>query len=74
MKPIKLIVEYQNNDYTKELERELAELKNEFGKLRQEVRRIEGKYADEMHVNLELTDLLRQHGIRFRQSADMRNW
>jgi len=68
-KPLKLIVEYQSNDYTKTLENEIQRLKAENVKLERQALDLSHKYGYESHVNNELIDILRDNKIYFRSSA-----
>jgi predicted nuclease with TOPRIM domain len=71
MKPLRLVVEYQSNDYTKRLEAEKEALRAERDSLKDYIRDLEYRFACEMHVNMELTDKLRDNGIPFRPIQDL---
>jgi len=70
LKPIKIALEYQSNDYTKMLEQEINVLKLENKMLKMEVNDAVNKYGYELHINSELCDILHDHGIWFRPSAN----
>lgn len=73
-KPFRISVEYQSNDYTKSLEKELVELRRQVETLKREVDNNAQKAIYEMHVNNELLDILREHGIYHRPSADLNKY
>lgn len=78
-KPAKLLklelhVYFQNNDFVKVLQEDRAEALKRAEEWKQKHDRTVIQCADEQRVNLELIDLLRSHGIRYRPSADMRTW
>lgn len=58
----------------RELEGKVAELEREASRLREELRRVEFMYRCETVVNLELVDLCREHGIRYRPGLALRPW
>lgn len=65
-KPFKILVEYQSNDVVKSLEKEIEHLKGEYEKLEKTHEKLEIKFAQEMYVQMELMDVLREHDIPFR--------
>ena len=69
-----LNVFFQNNDYVKRLEQERDLAQEQSEAMRVRLRRLELECTNEKHVNMELIDKLRDHGIRYRPSADMRKW
>lgn len=74
MYELKLNVYLQNNDYVKQLESERDEAIKRAEELEQKNSRLIIDLSYEQRVNLELVDLLRSKGIRYRESADIRNW
>lgn len=54
------------------LRSDISDLFREIDSLRSQLRESESRLAFELQVNLQLTDLLRQHGISFRSSLDRR--
>lgn len=64
----------QNNDFVRQLEAERDEALRQVASCVLRMGDLERRLVDEQHVNLQLIDLLRNHGIRYRPSADMRTW
>lgn len=54
------------------LRSDISDLFREIDSLRSQLRETESRLAFELQVNLQLTDLLRHHGIPFRSSLDRR--
>lgn len=71
---IKLKVYLQNNDYVRRLEADREESIKRAEEWNRKYDRLVVRCADEQRVNLELIDLLRSHGIRYRPFVDMRTW
>lgn len=65
--PIEIHVVYRNDDYVKDLERQLAEAKAQ-------ANRAEYRYRCECVINTELQDLCRANGIKFRAALMQRPW
>lgn len=65
--PIEIHVVYRNDDYVKDLERQLAEAKAQRD-------RAEYQFRCECIVNTELLDLCKQHGVKYRPSLLARPW
>ena len=74
MYELTLNVYLQNNDHVKQLEKERDEAIKRAEELKQKNDRLIMDMAHEQVVNLELVDLLKAHGVKFRKSADMRTW
>ena len=70
----KLNVFVQNNDYVRQLEQERALAEERAKEWKNKHDRLVVRCADEQRVNLELMDLLKAHGIRYKLSSDMRTW
>lgn len=66
MKPLRLFIEYQNNDYVKQLLSEIAELHIKIEKLERANKDLTWKYGQQVMLNGELHDALRSCGINFR--------
>lgn len=67
-------VYFQNNDYVKQLVSERDEAEARAREWERKFRDLDRRVADIMKVNIELCDTLRANKIRFRCSADSRNW
>lgn len=65
--PLEIHVTYRKDDYTKELEAKLAQAEAR-------ANRAEYKYRCESVINGQLTDLLREHGIKYRDALRTRPW
>ena len=65
--PIEIHVTYRNDDYVKDLEKRLAQAE-------ERANRAEYRYRCECVVNMELVDLLRERGIKYRPALDKRPW
>lgn len=65
---------FQNNDYVKQLESERDAAIQKAAELETKYRDLDRKLANVMCVNIELCDILKANKIRFRTSADSRNW
>ena len=65
--PIEIHVTYRNDDYVKELERQLAET-------REQLNRAEYRYRCESVINMQLQDLCHEHGIKYREALKERPW
>lgn len=64
----------QNNDYVKQLEAERDEALHKAAEYERRYRDLDRKYGNVMLVNIELCDTLKANKVRFRSSADSRNW
>lgn len=71
---ITLNVFLQNSDYVRQLEHELSEVRAQLERMNERYINLQSSYANVSHVNLELVDMLKVHGIKFRKSADIRTW
>ena len=69
-----LNVYVQNNDEMNRMQRELLEAIRQKDEAILAMKRLEIEVVGEKQVNMELCDLLRANGIRFRKTAEMRNW
>jgi hypothetical protein len=69
-----LNVYLQNNDYVRQLEYDLAQSNKERDEWQRKFRDLDFKVAGIQKVNIELNDFIRAHGLRYRSSADIRNW
>ena len=74
MKPFRLRVEYQENAQVLALRRELASTQAELKALQKRYTALDVKYAQESVINLELIDLCKLHGIRYRPGLDISKW
>lgn len=64
----------QNSDYVKQLEQERDEAIQRAAELKVKYQAISRKCTDEQYVNIELIDICKANGYRFRPGLDMRNW
>lgn len=71
MKPLKLLIEYQENAQVKELRECLKASDTALRALQAKYNRLELDYCNEMHVNMELVDICKANGIRFRQGLKL---
>jgi len=69
-----LNVYVQNNDEMNRMQRELLDAIRQKDEAILAMKRLEIEVVGEKQVNMELCDLLRANGIRFRKTAEMRNW
>ena len=69
-----LNVYVQNNDEMNRMQRELLDAIRQKDEAILAMKRLEIEVVSEKQVNMELCDLLRANGIRFRKTAEMRNW
>lgn len=65
-------VTYTPSEELKALRGEVEDLKAQLDELRAQYNRIELLYRSECHINLELQDLLRSHGIPYRDAIKRR--
>lgn len=71
---MKLTVFLQNTDFVKALEHEIEALRENIAAEKKRFQSLETKYANLQTVNMELTDLCRYHGIKFRPGVDLKTW
>lgn len=71
---MEITVYLQNNDYVKSLETERDYALEELCKFKTQFKRLETRLGDAQRINIELVDLLRAHGIRFRPSSEISTW
>lgn len=64
----------QNNDTVRMLEAQLEDARRSESLMRLRCAMVEQRLADAQHVNMELTDLLKSYGFKYRRTADMRSW
>lgn len=74
MSEFKLNVFFQNNDYVHQLEQDRAEAEKRAEEWKRRCERLVIRVADEQRVNLELIELLKVHGVKYRPTSDMRTW
>jgi len=72
--PFRIEVTLTNSDYVRRLEGKIQDLQKQLKASQEHCRDLEYRYGNELHINLELTDILRNNGIRFRPTLDNRNW
>lgn len=58
----------------RELEARVEQLEGEAARLREENRQLAFRYRCECVVNMELTDLCREKGVKYRPSLALRPW
>ena len=64
----------QNNDEMNRMQRDLIEAYRQRDEAIFSMKRLEIEVVNEKQVNMELCDLLRANGIRFRKTAEMSKW
>ena len=74
MKPFRIRVEYQENAQVLALRHELASTKEKLNALQKRYTALDVKYAQEAVINLELIDLCKRQGIKFRPGLDISKW
>ncbi|PKM73904.1 MAG: hypothetical protein CVU91_02325 [Firmicutes bacterium HGW-Firmicutes-16] len=74
MLPLEVNVYLQNNDHVRELEALLEDSKRQEEIWRQHCKAAEMRLADAQHINMELIDMLKSYGFKYRRNADMRTW
>lgn len=67
-----IIVEHRNAAAYDQLRREVDRLRTEVADLHQKFRRLEVRFAQEVHLNMELVDLLNANKIKYRSLLDYR--
>lgn len=67
-----IVVELLTHDLVKQLQQSNRQLLDELSALRSKYHSLELRFGYEVHLNNELCDLLREHGISFRQLLDNR--
>lgn len=72
--PLEVNVYLQNNDHVRMLEALLEDSRKQEEVWHNRCRIAEMRLADEQHINLELIDLLKAYGFKYRGSLDMRTW
>lgn len=73
MKPFRVEVRYESSDEMKALQAQLQAARDEIEQWKVKYKKLENKVMEEQYINIELTDILRQYKIPFRQIADTRN-
>lgn len=73
MKPFRLEVVYRSDDYTKQLEADNKALCQQIEKLKAKVNELEFHYSSLYSVDMQLADLLRAHGVDFRDITSLAN-
>lgn len=72
--PLDLNVYFQNNDYVKKLQAEIVAADGRAEEWKQKYKALQEHYCDVQRVNIEMSDILRYHGIKFREGLDERTW
>lgn len=65
-----LVVEHRNQTIVDALRARLAKAQEQINALREANKRLERRFGEEVYINGILTDLLREHGIPFRDNLD----
>lgn len=68
----RIVVELLKHEDVVRLEAQNADLLSQLNSLRAEYRVLEQRYIRETYINMELCDLLRRHGISYRDLLDHR--
>ena len=71
---LKVHIVHEEAAKVKGLRRELDKIRDELVEVRRRYQALEVKYGYEIHVNSELIDLCRLHGIKYRPGLDIANW
>lgn len=71
---ITLNVYLQNNDYVKQMELDLVNARIEAADWQLKYKQLSYKMADIQHQNLELIDICKVSGYRFRPALDITTW
>jgi hypothetical protein len=74
MFPLEVNVYLQNNDHVRELEALLEDSRRQEAISRANCKAAETRLADALHINMELIDMLKAYGFKYRRNADMRSW
>ena len=76
MRPLRLLIEYQEQDHVKELRARLDASEAARMAIQEKYNRLELMYGNEVHINNELVDLCKASGIRFRKGlrTDWLSW
>lgn len=69
-----LTIYLEDGRRVRELTERVAVLEGEKARLEERVRDLEFKYRCESVVNMELADLCREHGVKFRPGLAARPW
>lgn len=64
----------QNNDLVVEMQDKLNKMQFLVDEYKKEVSKLRTKLCDEQYVNIELIDMVKALGGRFRPGLDIRNW